>query len=96
MNKIALKAINTSARLSNSLVLDGISLCFETSRWVSIVGPNGAGKSTLLKVLAHLIPFDGKVTFFGQEMATFTPKKRAQQLSWLGQTRRKAKVLRMS
>jgi iron complex transport system ATP-binding protein len=85
MNKIALKAINTSARLSNSLVLDGISLCFETSRWVSIVGPNGAGKSTLLKVLAHLIPFDGKVTFFGQDMATFAPKKRAQQLSWLGQ-----------
>ena len=85
MNKIALEAINTSARLSNSLVLNDISLRFEAGRWVSIVGPNGAGKSTLLKVLAHLIPFEGKVAFFGQDMATLAPRKRAQQLSWLGQ-----------
>jgi iron complex transport system ATP-binding protein len=85
MNKIALQAINTSARLSNSLVLNGISLRFEAGRWISIVGPNGAGKSTLLKVLAHLIPFEGKVAFFGADMASLPPKKRAQQLSWLGQ-----------
>lgn len=85
MNNIAVKAINTSARLSNILVLDGISLQFKAGRWISIVGPNGAGKSTLLKVLAHLIPFDGMVELFGQNMATLAPKKRAQKLSWLGQ-----------
>ena len=85
MSNIALQAHNTLARLSNVVVLDGISLCFETGRWISIVGPNGAGKSTLLKVLAHLIPFDGKVEFFGHDMANLLPKKRAQRLSWLGQ-----------
>jgi iron complex transport system ATP-binding protein len=85
MNNIALQAYNTSARLSKHLVLDGISLRFETGRWISIVGPNGAGKSTLLKVLAHLIPFDGKVEFFGHDMANLPSKKRAQRLSWLGQ-----------
>jgi iron complex transport system ATP-binding protein len=85
MSNIALEAYNASARLSNALVLDGISLRFETGRWISIVGPNGAGKSTLLKVLAHLIPFAGKVEFFGDNMANLLPKKRAQQLSWLGQ-----------
>lgn len=85
MNNIAIQAYNTSARLSSSLVLGGVSLRFETGRWISIVGPNGAGKSTLLKVLAHLIPFDGKVEFFGHDMANLPPKKRAQRLSWLGQ-----------
>ena len=85
MNNIALQAFNTSARLSNTLVLDGISLRFEAGRWISIVGPNGAGKSTLLKVLAHLIPFDGKVEFVGDNMANLLPKKRAQQIAWLGQ-----------
>ena len=85
MNNIALQTCNTSARLSNTLVLDGISLRFEAGRWISIVGPNGAGKSTLLKVLAHLIPFDGNVEFFGDNMANLLPKKRAQQIAWLGQ-----------
>ena len=85
MNNIALQAYNTSARLENTLVLKDISLRFERGRWISIVGPNGAGKSTLLKVLARLIPFDGKVEFFGHDMANVPPKKRAQRLSWLGQ-----------
>jgi iron complex transport system ATP-binding protein len=85
MNTIAIKAYNTSARLSNKLVLDDISICFEAGRWISVVGPNGAGKSTLLKVLAHLIPFAGRVEFFGHDMATLPLKTRAQKLSWLGQ-----------
>jgi iron complex transport system ATP-binding protein len=85
MNNIAIKATNISATLSNTIVLDNISLCFESARWVSIVGPNGAGKSTLLKVLAHLMSFDGTVEFLGQNIATLASQKRAQQLSWLGQ-----------
>ena len=85
MNNIALQTYNTSARLENTLVLKDISLRLERGRWISIVGPNGAGKSTLLKVLARLIPFDGKVEFFGHDMANVPPKKRAQRLSWLGQ-----------
>jgi iron complex transport system ATP-binding protein len=85
MNNIAVEAYNVSAKLENTLVLEHISLCFEVGHWISVVGPNGAGKSTLLKVLAHLIPFVGKVEFFGTDMAKISPKKRAQRLSWLGQ-----------
>ncbi len=85
MNKIAIQAINITTKYANSLVLDDVSLCFKSARWVSIVGPNGAGKSSLLKVLAHLIPFDGRVEFFGQDVAALAPKKLAQMLSWLGQ-----------
>jgi iron complex transport system ATP-binding protein len=85
MNNIAIQAYNASAKLDNNLVLSDVSLSFEVGRWISIVGPNGAGKSTLLKVLAHLIPFEGKVEFFGADMANLQSKKRAQRISWLGQ-----------
>ena len=85
MNNIAIQAYNASAKLDNNLVLSDVSLSFEAGRWISIVGPNGAGKSTLLKVLAHLIPFEGRVEFFGADMANLQSKKRAQRISWLGQ-----------
>jgi iron complex transport system ATP-binding protein len=88
MDNIAIKAINTWAKLSKNLVLSDISLRFEMARWVSVVGPNGAGKSTLLKVLAHLIPagqWAGRVEILGHDISTLAPRRRAQQLSWLGQ-----------
>jgi iron complex transport system ATP-binding protein len=90
---IAIQAYIVSARLSNELVLDGVSLRFEQGRWVSIVGPNGAGKSTLLKVLAHVLPFDGKVALFGHDMADIPARERAQKLSWLGQNQTSADEL---
>jgi iron complex transport system ATP-binding protein len=85
MNKIALQAINISATLGYTVILKDVSVCFEAGRWISIVGPNGAGKSTLLKVLARLIPFAGTVQLLGHNMADMSPRKRAQQLAWLGQ-----------
>ena len=85
MNNIALQAINISATLGNALILSDVSVCFNAGRWVGIVGPNGAGKSTLLKVLARLIPFAGTVQLLGRNMADIAPRKRAQQMAWLGQ-----------
>ena len=85
MNKIAFQAVNTSARLGNVEVLHGISLSLPAGRWTSIVGPNGAGKSTLLKVLAGLLPHTGSVALLGQPLQAIPAKRRAQQLSWLGQ-----------
>ncbi len=85
MNQIAIQAINTRARLGNVEVLHGISLQLPAGRWTSIVGPNGAGKSTLLKVLAGLLPHTGSVALLGQPLQAIPAKRRAQQLSWLGQ-----------
>ena len=85
MNNIALQADNISARLSNTLVLHDISVQLETGRWTSIVGPNGAGKSTLLKVLAGVLPHDGRVELLGQIMSQIAPREKAKQLAWLGQ-----------
>ncbi len=85
MNKVALQADNITARLSNTPVLHDISVQFEAGRWTSIVGPNGAGKSTLLKVLADVLPHDGRVELFGELMSQIAPRERAQKLAWLGQ-----------
>ena len=85
MIKIALQADNISARLSNTPVLHDISVQFSAGRWTSIVGPNGAGKSTLLKVLAGVLPHDGRVELFGEVMSQIAPRERAKKLAWLGQ-----------
>ena len=85
MKTVALQADNVTARLGNSEVLHRISLQLPSGRWTSIVGPNGAGKSTLLKVLAGLMPHTGSVALLGQPLHALSAKRRAQQLSWLGQ-----------
>lgn len=85
MNKIALQANHISARLSNTPVLHDISVQLSTGRWTSIVGPNGAGKSTLLKVLAGVLPHEGRVELFGELMSQIAPRARAKKLAWLGQ-----------
>lgn len=82
---IAASARNIRARLGNAEVLSDVSINIAHGRWTTIVGPNGAGKSTLLKVLAGVIPFTGSVQLLGQSAQAMPAKKRAQQLSWLGQ-----------
>ena len=85
MYSIAACALGIRARLGNAEVLSDISINFQRGRWTSIVGPNGAGKSTLLKVLAGLTPYAGSVELLGQPIKSMPAKRRAQQMSWLGQ-----------
>ena len=85
MNNVALQATNISAKLQNTPVLHNISVQIAAGRWTSIVGPNGAGKSTLLKVLAGVLPHDGRVELFGDVMSHIALRERAQKLAWLGQ-----------
>ena len=85
IKNIAVEAINISARLSNTPVLQNVSVQFRVGRWTSIVGPNGAGKSTLLKVLAGVLPHDGRVELFCKAISQIAPRERAKKLAWLGQ-----------
>jgi len=82
---LALSARDLRARLGEAEVLHGIDLDLPSGRWTSIVGPNGAGKSTLLKVLAQLLPAQGRVSLLGRPLATLERRTRARQLAWLGQ-----------
>ncbi|MEY4470267.1 MAG: putative siderophore transport system ATP-binding protein YusV, partial [Pseudomonadota bacterium] len=56
---------------------------------------NGAGKSTLLKAMAGLLPVQGRVFLFDQELLAIGRKDRAQQLSWLGQNEMTSDDLRV-
>lgn len=47
--------------------LDDVSCTIGEREFVSILGPSGCGKSTLLRIVAGLIPHDGKdVSIFGE------------------------------
>ena len=81
----AIEARGLRVRLGDAEVLHGIDLALPAGRWTSIVGPNGAGKSTLLKALAGLLPHAGAVTLHGESLRLLGGRRRAQQLSWLGQ-----------
>ena len=85
MTSIALSAHSIRATLGSVEILHDVSLTLPKGRWISMVGPNGAGKSTLLKVLAGLLPHQGRVELLGQPLASIAPKSRARQMAWLGQ-----------
>jgi iron complex transport system ATP-binding protein len=92
---MAMRVSDVRVTLDGQEVLHDIDLSFAAGRWTSIVGPNGAGKSTLLKVLAGLIPTQGRVFLFDQALQAIDPKQRAQQLSWLGQNETASDDLRV-
>jgi len=94
-SSVALRLENVRAALGGQEVLHDVSLSFVAGRWTSIVGPNGAGKSTLLKAMAGLLPVQGRVFLFDQELLAIGRKDRAQQLSWLGQNEMTSDDLRV-
>ena len=84
-SSVALRLEDVQVALAGQEVLHGISVAFTTGRWTSIVGPDGAGKSTLLKAMTGLLPLQGRVFLFDQDLLAIGRRARAQQLSWLGQ-----------
>ena len=84
-SSVALRLERVHVALAGQLVLHGVSVAFAAGRWTSIVGPNGAGKSTLLKAMTGLLPLQGRVFLFDQDLLAIGRRARAQQLSWLGQ-----------
>ncbi len=52
-------------------ILDGVSFQVHAGDVVGVVGPNGSGKTSLLKVLARVLtPQEGRVSLFGQDLAS--------------------------
>lgn len=55
---------NLSTTLDGKMILKEITMLIEEGDIVGIVGNNGTGKSTLLKCLTALIPFEGDIVFY--------------------------------
>ncbi|MEE9455370.1 MAG: heme ABC exporter ATP-binding protein CcmA [Paracoccaceae bacterium] len=54
---------------STRTIFSGMSFAVHAGEAVLLRGPNGAGKSTLLRVLAGMIPAEGRIDLNGQALA---------------------------
>src|SRR5580698_10248031 len=81
-----LQAEAISVQSGSKTLLDEINLSFAPGEAVALVGPNGAGKSTLLRVLAgEFKPHSGHVHLNGQNLATYSPRRLADDRAVLSQ-----------
>ncbi|HEX6352667.1 ABC transporter ATP-binding protein [Actinophytocola sp.] len=63
-------------------VLHDVELVARPGELITLIGPNGAGKSTLLRTLVGAQPpLAGRVLLDGQDLATLSPRHRAQRLA---------------
>lgn len=82
---LPLRAANVGVSLGGRRVLDGIDLEANPGEVLALLGPNGAGKSTLLKALAGLVSYEGRVDLGDVDLASLSPQKRAQRISYVPQ-----------
>ena len=80
-----LKAENISVAYDGFTVLDNVSFTLSPGSWLMVAGPNGAGKSTLAKAIAQSIPYRGKISIDGINIASLKPSVLAKKLGMLEQ-----------
>ncbi len=71
---LTLKEVNTF--YGKVQALRRVSLEVAEGEIVAVIGPNGAGKTTLMNTISGLVTArDGKITFCGQTITSFSPEK---------------------
>ncbi|WP_147802923.1 metal ABC transporter ATP-binding protein [Alkalicoccus halolimnae] len=68
MNR-SIEAEKLTVHYYGDLALENISFSLQEGNIVGVIGPNGAGKSTLMKAMLGLVKYEGKITFFGKNVA---------------------------
>jgi iron complex transport system ATP-binding protein len=58
-------------------ILKDVDLTARPGQITAIVGPNGSGKTTLLRALTGELPFRGRATLNGQDLARMKPAEQA-------------------
>lgn len=58
-------------------VLHGVDLVIRPGEIVALLGPNGAGKTTLLRSVSGLLPWTGRASFDGRDLAGLSPRETA-------------------
>ncbi|MBE3512197.1 iron ABC transporter ATP-binding protein FetA [Enterobacter cloacae complex sp. I2] len=74
-------------RVGDNTILQHVDFCLSPGEFKLITGPSGCGKSTLLKIVASLLsPTEGTILFEGKDIATLSPERYRQQVSYCVQT----------
>lgn len=74
-------------RVGGNTILRHVDFCLSPGEFKLIAGPSGCGKSTLLKIVASLLsPTEGAILFEGKDIATLSPERYRQQVSYCVQT----------
>lgn len=67
-------------------ILSDITFQLPFGEALFLLGPNGTGKTTLLKCINHIVaPQKGKVMISGEDVADFSPAKRAKKIGYVPQ-----------
>lgn len=67
-------------------VLSDVTFELSPSEALFILGPNGTGKTTLLKCINHILaPKRGRVLIDGEDVAGFSPSRRAKKIGYVPQ-----------
>jgi cobalamin transport system ATP-binding protein len=82
----AVYAAGIIVTLGRQRILDGVDLTVGKGDWVTIIGPNGAGKSTLLRAVAGLVPAEGRIELFGNDLASIDRRERARCVAFVPQS----------
>lgn len=81
-----LELTDVHVTLSDTPIVQGVSLTLGPGCIHGLVGPNGAGKSTLLRAIAGLVPTcGGGITFAGRNLLAMRPRERARNLAFVPQ-----------
>ena len=56
---------NLTVQFGDNVVVDDVSVSVGRGEILGVLGPNGAGKSCMLRAMLGLLPYRGRVSFFG-------------------------------
>ncbi|MGH9117828.1 MAG: ABC transporter ATP-binding protein [Acidimicrobiales bacterium] len=74
-----------SVAYNGTRVVHDVSLALAPGSWIALIGPNGAGKSTLLKAVASLLPYEGRIAFDDDAVASLSRRRVSQLAAYVPQ-----------
>lgn len=86
MTRPGFEVKNITFAYGDKVVINGLSIDMDLTKFYGIIGPNGCGKSTLLDLLTrHRRPGQGKIRLTGENLSHFSKKHLARQVALVPQ-----------